>query len=318
MLGVSLGLLGQGYGRVDDLRTEAMELHKKGNYLEAMKKHREAFRLSNGSGFPWDFYNAACTWSMANRLDTALRYLKTAIDVQGSPYLKLKKLESDSDLSNLTASEHWPEIVALLQSKSNAETQKGASIDKRLKSELLEILRNDQVYRNKRRKLEQKFGIGSRQVEENIRQTSVQDSINLLKIEKLLDEKGWVGPSEVGEEAASAIFFVLQHSDNKTRQKYLSLMQKAVSDGKETQAHLAMFTDRMAVDEGVPQTYGTQMHYDKESASWHVYPIGEPDTINHRRKEVGLPPMELYVSHWSITWDPKKHLEWSKRFFEQK
>lgn len=53
--------------------------------------------------------------------------------------------------------------------------------------------------------------------------------------------------------------------------------------------HAAYLTDRVAMNEGRPQIYGTQISdvKDGEGVPW---PIADPQQLDARRASVGLPP----------------------------
>jgi len=55
-----------------------------------------------------------------------------------------------------------------------------------------------------------------------------KDSINLIKVMKILDERGWLGKNVVGEQGNKTLFLVVQHADLEYQQKYLPMMRDAV------------------------------------------------------------------------------------------
>ncbi|HEX2861413.1 MAG TPA: DUF6624 domain-containing protein, partial [Lacunisphaera sp.] len=113
---------------------------------------------------------------------------------------------------------------------------------------------------------------------------------------------GWLGPAEIGKEASSALFLVIQHSDPATQKKYLPLMREAVKAGKARGASLALLEDRIALGEGRPQTYGSQLLREGDGPLF-VQAMEDPDHVDERRASVGLPPMAEYVKNWNLTWD---------------
>jgi hypothetical protein len=63
-----------------------------------------------------------------------------------------------------------------------------------------------------------------------------------------------------------------------------------------------LLEDRVALGEGRPQTYGSQLRTDGNGPLY-VPAIADPDHVDERRAAVGLPPMADYVKHWNLTWD---------------
>ena len=64
-----------------------------------------------------------------------------------------------------------------------------------------------------------------------------KDSINLIKVMKILDERGWLGKNVVGTQGNQTLFLVIQHADLEYQQKYLPMMREAVKDGNANPAN---------------------------------------------------------------------------------
>ncbi len=147
------------------------------------------------------------------------------------------------------------------------------------------------------------------------------DSLNQIKVEKILEERGWPFRKQVGEEGSETIFLVLQHADHNPewQEEHLPEVRKAAKTGKIDSSDMAMFVDRVAVNTGQKQVYGTQIGYHEESEQNYVKPLRNPMTLKKRRKKVGLPPMDLYLTNWDIEWDAKtykknlpKYMKWHR------
>ena len=179
--------------------------------------------------------------------------------------------------------------------------------DRPLKRELLKIWHEDQDTRKEWGELWKKFGDKSPQVDSIIRVMRIQDSLHLIRITTILDEKGWVGEDKVGKLANNTLFLIIQHSNLKTQQKYLPMMQKAVREGKTEAGWLALLEDRIALDEGRKQTYGSQLYWDKITKKSFVAPLEDPDNVDKRRKSVGLEPLADYLMQWNIIWNSEQY-----------
>jgi len=59
-----------------------------------------------------------------------------------------------------------------------------------------------------------------------------------------------------------------------------------------------LMKDRMLMDEGKPQIYGSQIKNGK------LYKLENPETVNERRKEMGLEPIEDYLKYFNIQFNP--------------
>lgn len=134
----------------------------------------------------------------------------------------------------------------------------------------------------------------------------MQDSVNLLKVTRILDKYGWLGPDVIGWQGGTALFLVIQHADLKVQEKYLPIMREAVKVGKMNSGSLALLEDRVALRQGKKQIYGSQIEKNAKG-DWVVSPIEDEINVNERRKSVGLEPLEDYVKKWNIDYKlPKK------------
>jgi hypothetical protein len=57
----------------------------------------------------------------------------------------------------------------------------------------------------------------------------------------------------------------------------------------------AYLVDRVKVNTGQLQVYGTQMRLNKDSTSFEPKPVIDPDKLNERRKSVDLSMIESYI-----------------------
>jgi hypothetical protein len=186
------------------------------------------------------------------------------------------------------------------------------------------IIQLDTIYQedqNNRLRLDELLRI-SRSESENLELISLvelivkKDSINLLKVEKILDEYGWLGADVIGEQGNKTLFLVIQHSDLETQLKYRPIMRDAVKKGNAKGKDFALLVDRIEMRQGNRQIYGSQIKIDGDE--FYVYPIIEPEKVNERRAEVGLEPIEDYVKSVGITWDVEKHKERTKKIEAEK
>ncbi|MGD9993348.1 MAG: DUF6624 domain-containing protein [Salinivirgaceae bacterium] len=142
------------------------------------------------------------------------------------------------------------------------------------------------------------------------------DSINLIKVEKILNEHGWLGADVIGEKGNHTLFLVIQHADFETQLKYLPLMRESVEKGTLKAKDFALLVDRIEMRRGNRQIYGSQIKID--GSEFYVYPIIDPEKVNERRAEIGMEPIEDYVKNVGLTWDIEKHIELTKKLEAQK
>jgi hypothetical protein len=281
------------------LISEADKLYEAKDYKMSTDLYTKAFKIKSKN--PNDLYNGACASSLAGNTEKALKWLNLSID---NGWTNLKHLNSDTDLENLHSKKEWKKTIGKLEKKLQLME---VNYDKPLQAELLKILDEDQKYRIQMNETQKKFGSESKEMDELWKITNQKDSINLLKVKKILDEKGWVGKDKVGTQANSALFLVIQHSDLETQKKYLPMMKEAVTKGNASPGSLALLIDRIEIREGRRQIYGSQIGTNPNNKTPYVLPLIDPDNVDKRRAEVGLDPISEYVKNWNLVWDVEKY-----------
>ena len=121
------------------------------------------------------------------------------------------------------------------------------------------------------------------------------DSTNLAAVSRILDTYGWT--SGLSDEANKAIFLVIDHSDLKTMNKYIGLFRDAVEKGYIQMNDLVTMEDRMLMNAGKPQKYGTQAYslVEDDKTVIYLWPVEDPDRLDALRKSVGLMPIQSYL-----------------------
>jgi len=130
-----------------------------------------------------------------------------------------------------------------------------------------------------------------------MRQTDAQ---NLIKVETIIKQHGWIGPQKVGISAAQGLFLVIQHADLKTQERFLPMIREAEKKGEILSSNLAILEDRIDMRNGKKQTYGSQGITDAKTGKKYIYPIIDVDNLDQRRKAMGMPPMKDYVPDWNL------------------
>lgn len=124
---------------------------------------------------------------------------------------------------------------------------------------------------------------------------------------KLLDKYGWPTASEVTEYAAAGAALIINHSNYEVRAKYFPLLEQAFKKGEAQALRYAKMRDRILVEEGKEQLYGTQIKF--ENLKRELYPIKDPEFVDKRRAEIGLGPLKPYLkARFDMDWDlPQKN-----------
>lgn len=100
---------------------------------------------------------------------------------------------------------------------------------------------------------------------------------------------GWPTADTVGGPASTAALMILLHApDLDFRLRCRDLIAQATADGRCPAVHFAYIADHCAVEQGEPQFYGTRI----DPATLRPYPVRQPQTLDERRQDVGLGPLE--------------------------
>lgn len=289
-------IIGQTYKQ---LISEADSLYNAKDYKKSNELFQQAFKLGKGNSS--DLYNAACTAALAGENDNAFCFLQLAFQ---NGWTNIYHLKKDADLNGLHADNKWKELVNKMQTKVDSIE---ANYDKPLQNELLQIFQDDQEIRHEYIAAAKKLGYNNPTVDSLVKIMLYKDSVNLIKVIKILDEKGWVGKDKVGVQANQTIFLVIQHSDLRIQEKYLPMMRNAVKEGNAIGSSLALLEDRIALEQGKKQIYGSQIYRNPETNEYYIAPLDDPENVDKRRTEVGLGLLADYVKQWNIVWNIEKY-----------
>lgn len=293
---------GQDREKYSKLINEAWGLYQSGDYLESAQTYSAAFVALDNKGMVNDRYNAACSYALANKIDSSFVQL-FKISKKGN-YINYGHITTDPDLKSLYSDERWDEVLKIVKAnKYKAE----ANFDKELVAILETIHQEDQKYRRQIEGIANEFGWKSDEMKAHWEIIKEKDSLNLIKIKKILDERGWLGADIIGKSGNSTLFLVIQHADLETQLEYLPMMREAVKKGNARPSSLALLEDRVALRQGKKQIYGSQIGRDKKTGEYYVLPLKDPENVDKRRAEVGLGPLQNYVSNWDMTWNVEKY-----------
>ena len=121
-------------------------------------------------------------------------------------------------------------------------------------------------------------------------QTDQQHSIELKGLVKTY---GFPDASKVGMDATHAFWVLAMHQDTDTvfQNEVLDWMRKALKRNDVLSRDLAYLEDRVAVNAGRCQVYGTQVDYDEKKRKYVSFPICDTKKVNRLRKRMKLMPL---------------------------
>lgn len=155
-------------------------------------------------------------------------------------------------------------------------------MDRLLRARLLALERKDQLARSGMR----------------FRRT---DRVNANALRRIIGECGWPTIRAVGVRAAAAAWLIAQHADHDVgfQKRCLTLMRAAARERQADPQLVAYLTDRVLVNGGRPQVYGTQFYRDEEGMM-RPRPIRDKSGLPGRRRALGLKPLGEYQRSLSV------------------
>lgn len=119
------------------------------------------------------------------------------------------------------------------------------------------------------------------------------DKANTDNLKTMVRRYGWPTISKVGVEASQAAWLIAQHADHDIpfQVECLELMRQESNEDINVTL-LAYLEDRVRVNQGQPQLYGTQ--FLGTAAGLQPQPIENEAHLDERREKVGLGPFEDY------------------------
>lgn len=273
------------------------------DFTESAKVYEQAFKINSKAPLN-DRYNAACINALSGNTNDAYKHLFIAANEL--KWYDINHLKNDSDLTSIRTDKRWNRLIAKMQqTKFNIEKH----YDKELVAVLDKIYFDDQSTRSQIRSKEEKYGRDSKEMRAFWQSILQKDSINLIKISKILDTQGWPSKKKIGARGTSTVFLVIQHANQDTKLKYLPLITKAVEKDELPKRQYAMFYDRLVLGQGKKQVYGTQLAMSKESKKPYVLPLEDAKNVDKRRAEMGLNTMQENLNRWDLTWDVAEYLK---------
>lgn len=244
-----------------------------------------------------DLYNAACSWTLSNNIDSSFSLLFNVAN--NYRFSNITHLINDKDLLNLHRYNRWGKLLKIVKKNKRL---KDSILNTPLAKKLITVYRRDQFYRNRVDSILSKHEKNSKQAKYFFAKWDEADSLNFAIVKKVIKNHGWLGPNKVGEKGSLALFLVIQHASPQIHRKYLPILKEALKNKTLSPEDFALFKDRLALENGNKQVYGTQVQKNVRTGKYEVCPLIDPKNVNKRRESVGLGPIQPYLKLWDIKW----------------
>lgn len=125
-----------------------------------------------------------------------------------------------------------------------------------------------------------------------LKKIATVDAANLKLLKQLIEKNGFPTPQQVGEDGIKALWLITQHANSDIEFQRSILSQLLAEDSGIDKAEIALLVDRINVNEGKPQVYGTQFR--QVDGRFLPDKIEDVDDVDRRRAEMGLMPLADY------------------------
>ncbi|WP_142687546.1 DUF6624 domain-containing protein [Chitinophaga polysaccharea] len=249
-----------------------------------------------------DYYNLCKASALSGNKDSAFSILE--ILATKLKYYDLKQLSQDDSFSKMHKDSRWKRILNLVsENKLSAQRKKNLKLEKML----VKVFDDDQKARENYSNISNSKGFNSPEADSVGMLLDKVDSINLTIVEGVLDNYGWLGKEVVSEKGTNALWLIIDHAEPAIQKKYIGIMKKAIGEGTLEGKYLALVEDRIALDSGKQQIYGTQYTLNEKSNVNELLPVIDIEHIDIRRAKVGLTPLREYLKENQITIYPKSY-----------
>lgn len=155
-------------------------------------------------------------------------------------------------------------------------------------------------------------------VDQEMRKNSIDDEAawddtidlrNTEAMKRIIAAIGWPTISKVGEIVSHSAWLLVQHSDHDPEfQKYCLELMKQAPEGDVNRKNIAYLEDRIRVNTGQGQLYGTQFFETRDengiATRYEPKPIEDPEHLDERRADMGLEPHAEYAKQLTARYFP--------------
>lgn len=266
---------------------ELAEYEKGNNEINsAIQLYQQAFALEEGRG-P-DYLQLANCHLKIKEYDQAKEYIFQSIKL-GIPKRYVLRLKSD-EIENSDLKKMWKEVDDNYQKLRNEfyatidiETLIELQIIKNSDQEIREHLMSKKVFFEDSTLVEYATGI---------------DALNLRKLLKIIEQQNqWPGFKSYGD-AESGAFYILLHFTEKSLKDttefntIYEILYDAAKEGVK-KGELTPFQFAYWIDYHLKEREGLQLYGVPSYQNWEKYPFKDKEQIDERRREIGLPSLEI-------------------------
>jgi len=140
-------------------------------------------------------------------------------------------------------------------------------------------------------------------------------AVNKQRLKSIFDKYGFPGYDLVGEKGSHNFWLMVQHCDKDVnfQQAVLKAMKAELPKRNADPKNFAYLADRISINTGRKQIYGTQLTYNTDSCQAIPKPLEDSINVDKRRAAIGLESIESYLN-----WMSQMHFDMNKEVYEKK
>lgn len=282
---IVFSLSGQGYCKE---RYIADSLYRFRQYPEALGYYKN---LLPDIAKRKDLYKIAVCYGCMEQRDSSVYYFNRALE-KGFYYPSGFGLEQDKNLSFLREGAGYEVYLNKLNENRLQYIHVKDSV---LYRELITQKELDQFYRHAISRMQKSDSTDTPLYLHYLAESRKSDSLHMLFLDSLLNQYGcWLGLDLVGWDGDEAAWVIAQHADNFVgfQEKCLRFLQEADQQENTNPHNVAYLYDRIQINKGGHQRYGTQMRIIDNKVDF--IRLEDEHHLEYYRACYQLPPVYIY------------------------
>lgn len=247
-----------------------------------------------------DLYKLGICYFELNKYKKANKYFNQSLN-KGLLFRDSSQIQNDSFLIQ----NHHRRVVAKFEKKAYQKIAVKTKLNQILLDSLLLKRNEDQKYR-----IISKINFAKSKADSLNNLRLETDKLNQYWLKSIILKYGWPGRDKVGYDGDNAAWLIVQHADNNInfQKEMLVVLQEQITAGTTSSSNVAYLIDRILVNEGNKQIFGTQFdtNITPNSIELNIKLVQNYFLLNTLRSYYGLPSIETYIKT-STEYLKKKH-----------
>jgi len=268
---------------IKELLQEAADFKNKGDFLKALAIHKNIF-AKNASN-KTNISEQAEVYGYLSQKDSCRKYLQ--LSIRKSPKLDLLANPAFLFLHN---EPEWSIIQDYIFQKNERVVDRIKNIE--YAKQIYSVCAVDKSYYERIERAQNKYGRQSLEVKQIIKRNQHINELNQIKFQYLLKKNGWPRRSVTGFFATKCAYQICKNGNLDILKPYIPTMKNYCQLFEGSCQSYAVLFDRMQLELGQPQRFGTQLNYNSKTDSMELYPLENRDMLPEYRAWVGLKPLK--------------------------